>query len=715
MSFPGNASGGAMPRPSGVFRPRIVKRPSRRGTARVAGLLAALACSSQPSGGSGEPPGPITPSLAFASPSADVTATSGVVHVEVRVEGEAQVVQLLVDGGTLTSLRAPFRYDWDTSAMPEASYELRAELVSGGKTYESAPKTIVVDRTRPEPPRIDPLVCAASATSIALVGTAERNATVAVYEGSTELAAVPASGAGNWRLDVALGAGSHVLLATARDAAGNVSDAWTRSVTVDASLSLVPEPPTLTRSLPAITNFPSLWVQGIAQTGNTVYLYWDEREATRENHLAPGHLEVTARDGTWGTFVDVSQGTHVFTATQRNGAGCESRPTAPQTVVDDTTAPGAPRILSSVPPIVNKAGPATFPVNGTAEARSTVRVYVGSTWVVAQASDGGEWAVTVQTSDLPEGSDLLKATAQDPAGNTSPEATTAAMLVDRIAPAAPRDFQGLPAIVNIGGPATFTARGTAEALSTVMLSQGSTSLGSTQASASGAWSIQVTTAALAEGTYGLTATATDGAGNTSSQGATPTQMLVDRRAPSAPTFSQVPTVVNAASSTVTVSGTAEAQSTVRLYRGATLLGTATAAGGAWSLSFTASTLPNGSYPLSATTMDTAGNTSSTATSASILVDRTVPSAPTLTVPDTGKVNEPFLASGTAEASSTVRVYEVVGETRELLAQVVAAADGSWSVGLTLASAGSHTFTATAMDGAGNVSSESATATISLTQ
>ena len=59
---------------------------------------------------------------------------------------------------------------------------------------------------------------------------------------------------------------------------------------------------------------------------------------------------------------------------------------------------------------------------------------------------------------------------------------------------------------------TLTLSGTAEANATVKVFDGATLLGSVVANASGAWSY--TTAALANGSHSLTATATDAAGNT---------------------------------------------------------------------------------------------------------------------------------------------------------------------------------------------------------
>ena len=73
--------------------------------------------------------------------------------------------------------------------------------------------------------------------------------------------------------------------------------------------------------------------------------------------------------------------------------------------------------------------------------------------------------------------------------------------------------------------------------------------------------------------------------------------------------------------TLTLTGTAEANSTVKVYDGATLLGTALASGtGAWT--YTTAALTNGAHSLTATATDVAGNTGVASTALSVTVDTT---------------------------------------------------------------------------------------------
>ena len=150
------------------------------------------------------------------------------------------------------------------------------------------------------------------------------------------------------------------------------------------------------------------------------------------------------------------------------------------------------------------------------------------------------------------------------------------------------------------------------------------------ANGSGAWSY--TTAALANGAHSLTATATDAAGNTGAA-STALSVTIDTTAPAAPTIASFSTdsgtvgdgITN--DNTLTLTGTAEANATVKVYDGATLLGSVAANGsGAWS--YTTAALANGAHSLTATATDAAGNTGVASAALSVTIDTTAPAAPT---------------------------------------------------------------------------------------
>ena len=186
-------------------------------------------------------------------------------------------------------------------------------------------------------------------------------------------------------------------------------------------------------------------------------------------------------------------------------------------------------------------------------------------------------------------------------------------------------------------------------------------------------------------------------------------IVVDTTAPDAPVITSISTPNS--DTTPTISGTAEANSTVTIYANGELLGTATATGGNFSFTVANSdALPDGNYRITATATDGVGNVSADATVQDIVIDGTAPTAPVITAisTDTGTVGDKITSdttltiSGTAEAGASVRVS--LGGT-QVGSAVTADANGAWSYthDATLAQA-NHSFTAVATDSASNASS-----------
>src|SRR5476649_181815 len=115
---------------------------------------------------------------------------------------------------------------------------------------------------------------------------------------------------------------------------------------------------------------------------------------------------------------------------------------------------------------------------------------------------------------------------------------------------------------------------------------------------------------------------------------------------------------------LTLAGTAEANSVVKIYDGATLLGNATANGsGAWT--FATAQLVDGSHSFTATDADAVGNISAVSSTLNVTVDTHAPAAPTIGSfsPDTGTIGDYITSAalltltGTAEANSAVTVFD----------------------------------------------------------
>ena len=153
--------------------------------------------------------------------------------------------------------------------------------------------------------------------------------------------------------------------------------------------------------------------------------------------------------------------------------------------------------------------------------------------------------------------------------------------------------------------------------------------------------------------------------------------------------------------TLTLKGTAAANATVKVFDGTTQIGTATTNGsGAWS--FTTAKLADGAHNLAAKVTDSAGQTSAASATLAVKIDTTAPVAPKIASGDAAASTDHVTLAGTAEANSTVHVFD--GKTQ--IGTATANEKGAWTYVADSLSDGSHSFTTKAMDAAGNTSGAS---------
>ena len=237
-------------------------------------------------------------------------------------------------------------------------------------------------------------------------------------------------------------------------------------------------------------------------------------------------------------------------------------------------------------------------------------------------------------------------------------------------------------------------------------------LGTTTANASGAWSF--TPSGLAQGAQTIVASETDAAGNTGTASLT---FTLDTVAPATPVIASFSPdsgtvgdgITNA--TVLTLSGTAEANSTVSVYDGATLLGSATANGsGSWS--YATATLANGSHSFTAKAADAAGNVGTASTPLAVTVDTVAPAVTMALASDTGssssdKITSNPALSGTGDANAVVTLTQ--GAT--VLGTTTANASGAWSFTPSGLAQGAQTIVASETDAAGNTGTASLTFTL----
>ncbi|ELE9691956.1 BapA prefix-like domain-containing protein [Enterobacter kobei] len=684
---------------------------------------------------------------------------------------EANSVVTIFDGGTqIGVVTADGTGAWTftpETALAEGSHSFTAQATDpqGNVSAVSGAWSVVVDLTAPTVPTLDtvndnvPGGITGNLTSGQVTndstptigGTGQAGSTIHIMNNGTQIGTAIVDGSGNWSFTptTPLVDGSYALRVYATDVAGNASaNSSVFTFTVDTAGPVVPvvtsviddiAPVTGTLTSGNTTNDARPTFNGTGDVGSTVHVIVDGNEI--------GTAVVNAQ-GNW-TFTpgsDLSDGPHAITFNATDAAGNTGSTTAPFNLTVDTGVPSAPVISTAADNVGSVQTPlssgqstddTTPTLNGTATANATVTVYEnGQPIGTAQADGTGAWSFTPSTP-LSSGSHTWTATVTDAAGNVSPASPGFTLVVDTTAPNAPVISQAIDDVGSITGPITSGQTtddtvprlvGTSEPFATVNIYEGTTLVGTGTADGTGNWSILLNTT-LTTGAHSFTAQATDAAGNTSVSSAS-FSLTIDTTPPALPVLTSILDDVGNAATPVanggltndaqpTLSGTAEAGSTVKIFDNGVQIGSVTATGGAWS--FTPSpALGNGSHNLTFTATDAAGNASAPTAGYVINVDTLAPAAPVISsvIDDVGSVTGPITGptndtrptlNGTAEANATVRIYDGI----TLVGTVTADASGNWTLPQTTTTLtqGTHNFTATATDAAGNTSVASTVTTI----
>jgi pectate lyase len=308
------------------------------------------------------------------------------------------------------------------------------------------------------------------------------------------------------------------------------------SVTFDKTEPSTPLAPTTPAS---ITNNTKPVLTGTTEPGSTVKIY--DGTTLVGTTIADGSGNWTYTMGT--TLPD---GAHTLTVTATDSAGNTSSASGVLGLTIDTLMP-PPVVFTTASGSISNNQPT---VQGTAEAGATVTVQCNSTTYHVVADGSGHWAIT-PSAPLADGVYGFTAYATDAAGNSGPFGFGVLLTIDTLAPNA-------PAITTASGNTTVrnpVIAGTAEALATIKLYEGTSLFGTVTVDGAGAWELILPTA-LTEGMHLITATATDAAGNVSAV-SSPCTLIVG----TAPAITVAPAnkTVTAGSSavfTVTATGTA---------------------------------------------------------------------------------------------------------------------------------------------------------------
>ncbi|EGX0187236.1 BapA prefix-like domain-containing protein [Salmonella enterica subsp. enterica serovar Typhimurium] len=578
-----------------------------------------------------------------------------------------------------------------------------------------------------------------------LSGTAEAGARVEVFDNgfSLGLATLQPNGAWTFTPSQNLGEGAHRLTVIATDAKGNASQAASFDLVVDTQSPQQPVITFITDDAPGIlgsvahlglTNDSTPTINGTGEPGSTVHLY---QNGARIADIIVGNSGVWSYAYT--TASPLADDTYTFTVTASDSNGNTTPFSTDFTITIDTQAPAAPGVIGvadgdgntiDTNQITQESQPR---LSGSGTAGDTIILYDNGN-AIGQALVGtdGRWQFTPPAA-LGDGDHLLTARANDPAGNTSAVSAPWTIVVDITPPAIPvltsvvDDQPGITGnlvsgqLTNDATP-TLNGRGEAGATINVYLDGNPASIGTTTVNSDGTWSFTPQTP-LANGSHTFTLSATDPAGNSSAV-SSGFVLTIDATPPAAPVIASVADntapvtgiVPNGGSTNETrptLSGTGEAGTTISIYNGSALVGTAQVqANGSWS--FTPSTsLGAGVWNLTATATDAAGNTSAASEIRSFTIDTTAPAAPVIdtvydgTGPITGNLSSGQITdearpviSGTRETNTTIRLYD----NGTLLAEIPADNSSSWryTPDASLAT-GNHVITVIAVDAAGNAS------------
>lgn len=340
----------------------------------------------------------------------------------------------------------------------------------------------------------------------------------------------------------------------------------------------------------------------------------------------------------------LSEGAHTLYVQESNGATpARWSNSGSFTIVVDTTPPGAPAVTG--PTATNDTTPTWTWSSGGGGGDGNYRYKLDDSDLSTGATATTSTSYT-PGSALSDGTHTLYVQEKDTAGNWSSSGSFI-INIDTVSPTL--SISAPSALLTASGDITYTITYTGAdnvtlADGDITLNKTGTANGTVTVLGSGAATRTVTIRGITgDGTLGITVaagTASDTAGNMAVSPGASIAFNVDNTAPAAPSAPDMTAATDTGTSntdnitkntTPVFTGKAEAGSAVTLFSSVSdVIGTATAdAEGNWSI--TSAPLANGSYTITATATDAAGNTSGASGGLTVTIDTTMPSAYALTI------------------------------------------------------------------------------------
>jgi large repetitive protein len=491
------------------------------------------------------------------------------------------------------------------------------------------------------------------------------------------------------------GDGAKTVLVRQTDVAGNISANAILDFTLDTTapaltIALVSDTGTLATD--GNTNAADL--KGTAEANSVVTI--------KDGFTALG-TAMTNAAGAWTfTPTGLTDGAHNFTASQTDVAG--NTGTTSLSVTLDTLVPIAPSLALGADTGTSATDKITS--NGTVNVSG---LEAGASWQYS-TNAGTTWTAGVGSSVTltGDGAKTVIVRQTDVAGNVSGNSASLAFTLDTTAPVPTNALvtdSGALATDNITSNAAL--KGTAEANSVVTVKDGTTTLGTATASATGAWTFTPT--GLANGVHSFSVSQTDVAGNT---GTASLAVTLDTIA-AAPTLALAADTGTLATDKITNNGTVnvtglEAGST---WQYSTNAGTTWVTGTGTSVALTG----DGAKAIIVRQTDAAGNLSANSASLAFTLDTTAPVPTIALITDSGtsatdKISNSAALKGTAEANSVVTIKD--GTTT--LGTAIASATGAWTFTPTGITNGAHSFSVSQSDVAGNTGTANLAVTLDTT-
>ncbi|WP_281612696.1 Ig-like domain-containing protein [Flammeovirga sp. SubArs3] len=602
-----------------------------------------------------------------ATPSLSGTVDDNISTVTVTVNSEVKTAS--VSNGIWTIA------DDELSSMSEGTYDVSVSALdaAGNSGSDSSTDELVIDLTAPS---VTVTSLTTNDATPSLSGTVDDNSATVTVTVNSEVKTASVSN-GTWTIAdnelSSLSEGTYDVSVSALDAAGNSgSDSSTDELVIDLTAPIV----TVT-SLTTNDATPSL--------SGTV----DDNSATVTVTVNSEVKTASVSNGTWtisdNELSSLSEGTYDVSVSALDAAGNSGSDSSTDELVIDLTAP----IVTVTSLTTNDATPS---LSGTVDDNSaTVTVTVNSEVKTANVSNG-TWTISDnELSSLSEGTYDVSVSALDAAGNSGSDSSTDELVIDLTAP-----------IVTVTSlttnDATPSLSGTVDDNSATVTVTVNSEVKTANVN-NGTWSIaDDELSSMSEGTYDVSVSALDAAGNSGSDSSTD-ELVIDLTAPSVTVTS-----LTTNDATPLLSGTVDDNIATVTVTVNSEVKTASVSNGTWTISDNElSSMSEGTYDVSVSALDAAGNSGSDSSNDELVIDLT---APSVTVTSLTTNDATPLLSGTVDDNNATVTVTVNSEVK-----TASVSNGTWTISdneLSSLSEGTYDVTVKALDAAGNSGSDSST-------